>query len=180
MKINLIICAFVHLHFINFKRKIWTWIGIRTRTSRSLVWRYATELSWFLFQFTFKLSSWNATFKRFYDPWHCWQTLKTHFFKAPTVGLNIYTINWNTRKKSHQQIKTPQLKTLSHVLSPSFILDLYLQRNIKPNQVSRWSVTDEYMNNEISRQSTILKVYLIWKTSKNLGIEPHPKSTEFF
>ena len=33
---KLIICVFVHLHYINFKRKIWTWTGIRTRTSRSL------------------------------------------------------------------------------------------------------------------------------------------------
>ena len=30
----------------------------RTRASRSLVWRSAIELTWFLFQFTFKLSSW--------------------------------------------------------------------------------------------------------------------------
>ena len=55
MKINLIIN-----HYINFKRKIWTWTGIWTRTSRSLVWPSAIELSWFLFQITFKLSSWNV------------------------------------------------------------------------------------------------------------------------
>ena len=60
VKINLIICVFVHLHLINIKRKIWTWTGIRTRTSRPLVWRSSIELSWFLFQFTFKLSSWNV------------------------------------------------------------------------------------------------------------------------
>ena len=41
-EINLIICAFVHLKYtslLNFKRKIWTLTGIRTRTSRSLSWR---------------------------------------------------------------------------------------------------------------------------------------------
>ena len=38
----------VTLYVINFKRKIWTWTGIRTQTFRSLVWHSAIELSWFL------------------------------------------------------------------------------------------------------------------------------------
>ena len=42
------------------EKKIWTWTGTRTRTSRSLVWRSAIELSWLLFQFIFKLFSWNV------------------------------------------------------------------------------------------------------------------------
>ena len=36
--------------YINFKRKIWTWTGIRTRTSRSLAWRSAIELSWYSYK----------------------------------------------------------------------------------------------------------------------------------
>ena len=45
---------------INFKGKIWSRTGIQTRTSRSLAWHSTIELSWFLFQLTFKLSSWNV------------------------------------------------------------------------------------------------------------------------
>ena len=59
VKINIIICAFVHFHFINFKRKTWTWTRIRTQTSTSLVWRSTIELSWFNCQFVLKPSSWN-------------------------------------------------------------------------------------------------------------------------
>ena len=40
---------------LNFKRKIWTWTGIRTRTSIPLAWRSIMEQSWFLFQFTIYL-----------------------------------------------------------------------------------------------------------------------------
>ena len=44
---------------LNIKRKIWTWTGTQTRTSRSPAWRSTIELSWFSCQFAFKLSSWN-------------------------------------------------------------------------------------------------------------------------
>ena len=64
--------------FINFKRKIWTSTKIRTWISRSLAWRSAIQLSWFLFQFTFKLSSWNVC----------------HFYKA-VWSMTLPPIYWS-------------------------------------------------------------------------------------
>ena len=66
------------LLFLNFKRKIWIWTGIRTRTSRSLACRSTIELCWFLFQFTFKLSSGNVC----------------HFYKA-VWSMTLPAICWS-------------------------------------------------------------------------------------
>ena len=64
--------------YIKFKRKILTWTGVRTRNSRSLVWRSAIELSWFLFQNIFKLSSWNVC----------------HFYKT-VWSMTLHAIYWS-------------------------------------------------------------------------------------